>query len=858
MRLRRSLGSPSCPRWRRILPLAGIVAVCASAPEARATQIQVEGPQDSLAGAPTINHCTLRKAIINANDDAATYPQCPAGSGADEIVFLSNFTINLTLSGAGEDAALTGDLDITDSLTITGPPGGVVIDGAGLDRIFDINPGNAHPGISVTMTNLTLRNGSGLGGAGCIRVDNATLNLSGVTISGCHAASGDGGAIATSGGGTLSVVNSTISGNTASDHAGAVVVETGSASFTSTTITGNASGFSNLTGGIRALGPVTLRNTIVAGNGGVDLPNLDGTFTSLGYNVIGNLGTSAGNPTIPPTTGDQLGVSAAALNLGPLQNNGGDTPTHALVSPSVAVDKGHSSGTTTDQRGLTRPCNLAAVPNAIGGDGADVGAFELQGTCVSGNSDPEAVDDSVTLAEDTSASVDVLANDSDPDSDPLTVTAVTQGAHGAVVINGGGASVSYTPQADFFGSDSFTYTISDGQGGTDTASVSVTVTNVEDAPHAVNDSATIAEDSGANVINVLANDTDADGDTLSVSAVTQGAHGSVANDGTAVRYTPAANFFGSDSFTYTASDGHGGTSVGTVSVTVTNVNDAPVAAPNSYSVNQDSVLSVAAPGVLGNDTDVDGDVLAALLSSGVSHGLLVLGPTGSITYTPVPHFAGADGFTYRANDGTVDSNVAAVTIAVADTEAPVIHASVVKGLLWPPDHDLEKVGLSVSTTDNASAVTTGIAVFSDEDDVDCGPGGHHGHQWDDRSSGVRPGGHGDHDGDDDHDGHHGHHDCDDVFSPDAKNVAAGTLRLRAERNEHRDGRVYLIIVTAHDASANASHACLTVVVPRSFSPSSLAAVNAQAQAARAYCTATGHAPAGYFVVGDGPVIGPKH
>src|SRR4051812_40779874 len=100
----------------------------------RATVIEVEGPQDSLAGAPTINHCTLRKAIINANTDTAAYPQCASGSGIDTIVFLSPMTVTFALGGINEDAGLTGDLDITESVIIDG--GGSTIDGANLDRIF--------------------------------------------------------------------------------------------------------------------------------------------------------------------------------------------------------------------------------------------------------------------------------------------------------------------------------------------------------------------------------------------------------------------------------------------------------------------------------------------------------------------------------------------------------------------------------------------------------------------------------------------------------------------------------------------------------------------------------------------------
>src|SRR2546422_2275157 len=292
-------------------------------------QLDVEGPQDSLAGAPTINHCTLRKAVINANDDAATYPQCRAGVvGADTIVFDFAGTITFALTGANEDFALTGDLDIRDSLTITGHDNGTVIDAGALDRIFDINPGNAHPGIVVTLNNLTLINGSGNDGGGAIRVNNATLNLNNVTISNNSAPNGDGGAIWLTNGATLNMTNCTISGNHAAFHAGAILVDTGTAHITNSTITANSSGFANLTGGIRNLGTTTLRNTIVSGNLGTDLPNLDGTFTSNGYNIIGNLGTmGASNPVITPNTGDQIGVNHTDLHLGPLQNNGGPTST---------------------------------------------------------------------------------------------------------------------------------------------------------------------------------------------------------------------------------------------------------------------------------------------------------------------------------------------------------------------------------------------------------------------------------------------------------------------------------------------------------------------------------------------------
>ena len=141
------------------------------------------------------------------------------------------------------------------------------------------------------------------------------------------------------------------------------------------------------------------------------------------------------------------------------------------------------------------------------------------------------------------------------------------------------STVTFTPTAKSPGPASFTYTVSDGPGGTDTGHRVVTVTPVNDAPVAVDDTATVAEDSRAHAIDVLANDTDPDtGDTLTITAVTQPANGTVVITGAGtVTYTPDANFTGTDTFTYTVTDGAVATDTATVTVTVTPVNDAPTA-----------------------------------------------------------------------------------------------------------------------------------------------------------------------------------------------------------------------------------------------------------------------------------------
>ena len=279
------------------------------------------------------------------------------------------------------------------------------------------------------------------------------------------------------------------------------------------------------------------------------------------------------------------------------------------------------------------------------------------------NTPPDAVNDAVTTNEDTSVTINVLANDSDPDGDALSVTSFTQGANGSVTSGSGGALI-YTPNANYNGTDSFTYTISDGNGGADTATVNITVNPVADPPDAVDDAASVNEDAEV-TINVLSNDARGDCAALTVASFTQGANGSVAlNPDQTLRYTPHPNFNGTDSFTYTIGCA-AGSDTATVTVNVTPLNDAPVAADDSYSVNEDGSLNVATPGVLGNDTDVEGDALTATLVTVPASGALMFNADGSFTYTPNANFNGTDSFTYRAKDaGAALSNVATVTIKV--------------------------------------------------------------------------------------------------------------------------------------------------------------------------------------------------
>ena len=193
--------------------------------------------------------------------------------------------------------------------------------------------------------------------------------------------------------------------------------------------------------------------------------------------------------------------------------------------------------------------------------------------------------------------------------------------------------------------------------------------NQGNAPVAVDDTATVAEDSEVSVA-VLSNDSDADGDTLTIESFTQGTNGSVVISGSNLVYTPSANFNGSDSFTYTINDGTGLTDTATVSVTVTAVNDNPVANDDSATTEEDVAVTI---NLVANDTDIDGDSLSIESVGTASNGSVVNNGNGTVTYTPNAGFFGSDSFTYVVSDGSAtDTATVRVTVTEVTTSEQVI------------------------------------------------------------------------------------------------------------------------------------------------------------------------------------------
>lgn len=406
--------------------IAGLMALASLTPTTHASVIDVDTTVDDV----TVNgNCTLREAIIAANTDTAV-DGCSAGSGHD-IITLPPGTYTLTLAGAGEDGAQTGDLDLTADVTINGAGlAQTIIDGSSLDRVFDV-----HNQAAVTINGVTIRNGSAATGGG-VNVNNGgnlTLNHSRVTgntasnsgggifVSGLlavnhsrvdanSAGNGGGGGLfisfnsepviikhseisgnntgASGGGiftyGQLILINSTLSGNSAGhDGGGLLVLESPAVALYNVTISGNTADADGDGqgdgGGLRVLGGLSAVNSLIGGNhdnsgAGNQFPDCAGTLTSQGYNLVANV---SGCNIVGDATGNLLGVDPL---LGPLQNNGGPTLTHALLDGSPAIDAGNPGGCrdhngnllTTDQRGFARP--------AAGSTLCDIGAYEAGAT----------------------------------------------------------------------------------------------------------------------------------------------------------------------------------------------------------------------------------------------------------------------------------------------------------------------------------------------------------------------------------------------------------------------------------------------------------------------------------------------
>jgi VCBS repeat-containing protein len=308
------------------------------------------------------------------------------------------------------------------------------------------------------------------------------------------------------------------------------------------------------------------------------------------------------------------------------------------------------------------------------------------------NTAPVAVADAGTVSEGGTMTVlttgpgntSVLDNDTDAEGDPLTAILVADVTNGALTLNADG-TFSYTHDGSETVSDLFTYQANDGIADSNTVTVTITVTPVNDPPVAVPDAGTVAEGGTMTVLttgpgntSVLDNDTDAEGDPLTAILVDDVTNGALTlnADGT-FSYTHDGSETVSDLFTYQANDSLADSNTVTVTITVTPVNDPPVAVPDAGTVAEGGTMTVLTTGpgntsVLDNDTDAESDPLTAILVDDVTNGALTLNADGTFSYTHDGSETVSDLFTYQANDGLADSNTVTVTITVTPVNDPPV------------------------------------------------------------------------------------------------------------------------------------------------------------------------------------------
>jgi uncharacterized delta-60 repeat protein len=443
-------------------------------------------------------------------------------------------------------------------------------------------------------------------------------------------------------------------------------------------------------------GELTVSTTpvTVPKNGTLNL-NSDGSFTyqpssdfsgvdSFSYSISNEQGLTAtaqvtlsesGNNTFPEASDDQFTIdedsSAAQLNV--LANDtdaDGDTITLFNVNSTLG-----SASIVNGQIEYTPPANFSgqtvltySITDGYenGSPGEKDSSASVTITVTPVNDAPVANTDLITINEDALALlVNVLANDSDIDGDSLILSEVSANSGTALIVDN---QVQYTPAANSNGVATVTYSITDAQNASATSTLSITILPVNDAPVATADTATLDEDAAPITIDVLANDSDVDGDSLVISNVT-------ADVGTAtivnnqIQYTPAANANGVATVTYTASDNNGGTASSTLAITINPINDAPAATADTATMDED-----AAPitiDVLANDSDVDGDSLVInTASADIGTATIV---NNQIQYTPAANANGVATVTYTISD----NNAGAASSTLAITVNPVNDAPVV-------------------------------------------------------------------------------------------------------------------------------------------------------------------------------------
>ena len=392
--------------------------------------------------------------------------------------------------------------------------------------------------------------------------------------------------------------------------------------------------------------------------------------------AVVNTPPSAGNDSYSVNEGQSLVVASPGVLSNDVDTDGDTLTVHLVSSPSHGTLSLQSNGSFVYNHDGSETTSDSFTYRAEDGNGG-VSTATVSITVQPTNDPPVAVNDSYTIIEGGTLIIQapgVLSNDSDVDSVGLTVSLRSSPSHGSLNLQSDGR-FTYTHNGGQATSDSFEYDLSDGQGGVDTARVTISISPVNDPPVGVNDSYTVDEGGTLNVLapGVLDSDFDPDGDLLNATLVSGTTNGTLQlNSNGSFNYTHDGGESTVDQFTYQVDDFRGGVDTAVVTINITPVNDPPVANVKFYSVTEGQTLNVNAPGVLDNDTDADGDTLTSTLVSGPSHGTLQLNSNGSFSYAHGGGENTSDQFTYRVSDQHGGTDTAVVSLNILPANDPPV------------------------------------------------------------------------------------------------------------------------------------------------------------------------------------------
>ena len=445
----------------------------------------------------------------------------------------------------------------------------------------------------------------------------------------------------------------------ASDPDGDPLTYSGFTAAAKGTVACNASGACTYAAGAGTEGTDSFNYTVTDDKGGAVVGSVVITIIKVNHAPV------ATNASRSTENGVPLGVNLAELTT--------DADDDALTYTKVAGPTPAAAGTVACA--VDGNCTYTPSPTFTGqltftyraNDGeADSNVATVTVTVTESNRAPVADDESVTAVTGEPTVVDVANGDTDADGDDLTFAKASDPAHGTATCTPAGACT-YTSDAGYSGADSFTYTVSDNRGGTDTGTVSVTVG--ANQPPVADDETVSTRTNHAVTVDVAQGDTDPNGHPLTFEKSSDPAHGTASCTAAGrCTYTPSAGYSGPDSFTYTVSDGHGGLDTGTVGITVL-ANRAPVADDESVTVLAGTPIAID---VANGDTDADGDPLSYDEATGPGHGSVTCTTAGVCTYTSTAAYNGPDSFTYTVSDGEGGQDSATVTVTVTYTAPPPV------------------------------------------------------------------------------------------------------------------------------------------------------------------------------------------